>query len=289
MEHEILTPRPSDETISPVGKIDEVELLDGNKSLPYLKSKRANPLRLPGFDAHNPMRNNLLAALPDSDLQKFLPHLELVSMPINLVVCEGNELPQHVYFPTNSIVSLLYETQDGASVETAIVGREGLVGVNCFMGGGANQCRAIVKSAGYGFRSPVGALKEVFAHSSEMQQIFLCYANALFSQASQMAVCNRHHNVPQQLCRLLLMSLDRMNSNEIFMKQGSIAAMLGVRRESVTAAAAALQSDHLIHYQRGHITVTDRAGLEQRACECYAVVKKGYDHLSSICAPEHAH
>lgn len=251
--------------------------------VPQITSRRSVPVRIPGFDAHNPKQNQLLASLPEADFQRLLPHLELAAMPLNMVVCEGNDQMQHVYFLTNSIVSLLYETLDGASAETAVIGHEGMVGVTSFMGGGPAQCRAIVKSAGYGFRMKANVLKEEFGRSPSLQQALLRYTQALYFQASQMAVCNRHHNVVQQLCRMLLLSLDRLNTNELFMKQGSIAAMLGVRRESVTGAAAKLQEEGLIHYHRGHITINDRPGLEQRVCECYSVVRKEYDHLACGC------
>ena len=225
------------------------------------------PVRLAGLYGHNPRQNHLLA------------HLEFVSMPFGMTVCESDTAMQHAYFLTSSIVSLMYETRDGASSETAVVGNEGIVGVALFMGGGNSLNRAIVKSAGYGFRIKASLLKEEFSRGGPLQQMLLRYTQALLTQMSQTAVCNRHHSVVQQLCRWLLLSLDRLPSNEMSMTQGLIANMLGVRRESVAEAAGKLQDEGLIHYSRGHITIMDRVGLEARVCECYAGVKKEYDRL----------
>ncbi|CAN5474219.1 Crp/Fnr family transcriptional regulator [soil metagenome] len=242
------------------------------------------PLSLFNFEKHAPKQNHLLASLPDAEYQKLLPYLELEQMPANKVLFEVNSDLQYVYFLADSIVSLQYETQDGASAETAVIGREGLVGVTGLMSDRPSQCRAIVKSAGYGYRMKASVLSVAFFRSPLLQKVLLRYTQALMLQVSQMAVCNRHHSVVQQLCRLLLLSLDRSTGSELFMKQEAIAAMLGVRRESVTAAAAKLQDEGLIRYQRGHITICNRAGLEKRVCECYAVVKKEYDLLPCSCA-----
>jgi CRP-like cAMP-binding protein len=237
------------------------------------------PVRLAGLYGHNPRQNHLLAGLSDTDYDRILPHLEFVSMPFGMTVCEADTAMQHVYFLTSSIVSLMYETRDGASSETAVVGNEGVVGVALFMGGGNSLNRAIVKSAGYGFRLKASVLREEFSRGGVFQQMLLRYTQALLTQMSQTAVCNRHHSVVQQLCRWLLLSLDRLPSNEMSMTQGLIANMLGVRRESVAEAAGKLQDEGLINYSRGHIVITDRAGLEARVCECYAGVKKEYDRL----------
>lgn len=237
------------------------------------------PVRLAGLYGHNPRQNHLLAGLSEADYDRILPHLEFVSMPFGMTVCEADTAMQHVYFLTSSIVSLMYETRDGASSETAVVGNEGVVGVALFMGGGNSLNRAIVKSAGYGFRLKASILREEFSRGGVFQQMLLRYTQALLTQMSQTAVCNRHHSVVQQLCRWLLLSLDRLPSNEMSMTQGLIANMLGVRRESVAEAAGKLQDEGLINYSRGHIVITDRAGLEARVCECYAGVKKEYDRL----------
>ena len=237
------------------------------------------PLRISGLHGHNPKQNNILADLPDDDFARLLPHLEFVSMPFQMTICETGAHLKHVYFPTSSIVSLLYETKEGGSTETAVIGNEGLMGVTLFMGGGGSLHRAQIKSAGYGFRLSAGILNEEFHKGGALQHALLRYTQALLAQMSQTAVCNRHHSVGQQLCRWLLLSLDRLPSNEMSVSQGLIATMLGVRRESVTEAAGKLQEDGLIHYKRGHITVLNRKGLEGRACECYANVKREYDRL----------
>ncbi|CAN5123753.1 Crp/Fnr family transcriptional regulator [soil metagenome] len=249
----------------------------------FPETRRFVPLCVPGASGHDPRDNHLLASLPAADLQRILPRLELVAMPLNMVVAEASSEQHYVYFPTDSIVSLQYETQEGASIETTVIGREGLVGVSCFMGGGPTQGRAIVKSAGSAFRVKATLIRELFGSSPAVQRVLLRYTQALMFQASQMAVCNRHHNVVQQLCRMLLLSLDRSPTRELFMKQEAMAAMLGVRRESVTSAAAKLQEEGLINYSRGHITINNRAGLEKRVCECYSVVKKEYDQLPCAC------
>jgi CRP-like cAMP-binding protein len=236
------------------------------------------PVRITALYGHNPKQNQLLASLPEEDFERLLPHLEFISMPFDMTVCEADTQMHHVYFLSSSVVSLLYETRDGASAEIAVIGNEGIVGVTLFMGG-ASPNRAVVKSAGYGFRLKASVFMEEFRRGGALQQSLLRYTSALIAQMSHTAVCNRHHNVMQQLCRWLLLTLDRLPSNEMAVSQGLIATMLGVRRESVTEAAGKLQDEGMIQYRRGHITVLDRAGLEQRACECYAGVKKEYDRL----------
>lgn len=229
--------------------------------------------------SHTPQQSHLLAALPDDEFGRLQPHLELVPMPLGKVLYESGSQMRHVYFPTTSIVSLLYVLEDGASAEIAMVGNEGILGIALFMGGGTTPSRAVVQSAGHAYRLPAALLRDEFNRAGPMLHLLLRYTQALITQMAQTAVCNRHHTVDQQLCRWLLMSLDRLSSNELFMTQELIANMLGVRREGVTEAAGKLQDAGLIHYRRGHITVTDRAGLEARACECYQVVKKEFDRL----------
>jgi CRP-like cAMP-binding protein len=228
---------------------------------------------------HLPQQNYLLAALPPEARVRLFPHLELVPMPLGEVLYESGIRLRHVYFPTTCIVSLLYVMEDGASAEIAVVGNEGIIGVALFMGGETTTSRALTQSAGHAFRLKGQLLKDEFSRSGSMQHLLLRYTQALLTQMSQTAVCNRHHSVDQQLCRWLLLSLDRLASNKLVMTQELIANMLGVRREGVTAAAGALQSAGLIRYSRGRITVLDRPGLEKRACECYAVVKKEFDRL----------
>ncbi|OOG37714.1 Crp/Fnr family transcriptional regulator [Rhodanobacter sp. C06] len=230
-------------------------------------------------EASDPRRNRLLAALPQAEWGRWLPHLEPVNMPLGKVLYESGSRLSHVYFPTTSIVSLLYVMEDGASAEIAVVGNEGIVGISLFMGGESTPSRALVQSAGQGFRLKSDLMLQEFNRAGPVLHLLLRYTQALITQMSQTAVCNRHHSLDQQLCRWLLLSLDRLNSEELAMTQELIANMLGVRREGVTEAAGNLQQAGLIRYQRGHITVIDRAGLEQRTCECYAVVKKEYDRL----------
>lgn len=230
-------------------------------------------------DLHAPQQNHLLAALPPEEFRRLQPYLELVSMPLGSVLYESGSQMHYVYFPTTSIVSLLYVLQDGASAEIAMVGNEGILGIALFMGGGTTPSRAVVQSAGHGYRLQAAFLRDEFNRAGAMLHLLLRYTQALITQMAQTAVCNRHHTVDQQLCRWLLMSLDRLPTNEIFMTQELIANMLGVRREGVTEAAGKLQGAGLIHYRRGHITVIDRPGLESRACECYEVVKKEFDRL----------
>lgn len=224
-------------------------------------------------------RNHLLEALPASAYERLAPHLRLVPMKLGLVLYEPGVKLRHVYFPTTSIVSLLYVMEDGASAEIAIVGNEGMVGVSLFMGGETTPSRAVVQSAGEGIRMSAHLLKEEFGRFGPMLRLLLRYTQALITQMAQTAVCNRHHSVDQQLCRWLLLSLDRLSSNELSMTQELIANMLGVRREGVTEAAGKLQDAGLIRYRRGRITVLDRPGLEARSCECYQVVKTELDRL----------
>ena len=224
-------------------------------------------------------QNQLLAALPPADLARVSEKLETSVMPLGHVLYESGDKLQHVYFPTNSIVSLLYVMEDGASAEIAIVGNEGIVGISLFMGGETTPSRAIVQSAGQAFRVPSQVLKTEFRRAGPLQHVLLRYTQALITQMSQTAVCNRHHSVEQQLCRWLLMSLDRLGSAELSMTQKLIADMLGVRREGVTESAGKLQKLGLIEYSRGRIVVLDRAGVEKHACECYQVVKKEYERL----------
>jgi CRP-like cAMP-binding protein len=223
--------------------------------------------------------NHLLAALPTYIQQAWRAQLEPVQMPLGEVLYESGATLAHVYFPTTAIVSLLYVMEDGASAEIAVVGNEGIVGISLFMGGGSTPSRAVVQSAGEGFRLKAQVLKEEFNRAGPVLHLLLRYTQALITQMAQTAVCNRHHSLDQQLCRWLLLSLDRLRGDELIMTQELIANMLGVRREGVTEAALKLQSAGLIRYARGRITVLDRVGLEQRTCECYAVVKKEYDRL----------
>jgi CRP-like cAMP-binding protein len=224
-------------------------------------------------------KNLLLAALPDSEWQRWLPQLESVVMPLGQVLYESGDTLSHVYFPTTAIVSLLYVMENGASAEIAVVGKEGIVGISLFMGGESTPSRAVVQSAGAGFRLKAQMVKTEFNRAGPVLHLLLRYTQALITQMAQTAVCNRHHSLDQQLCRWLLLSLDRLQDNELMMTQELIANMLGVRREGVTEGALKLQHAGLISYSRGRITVLDRPGLEKRTCECYAVVKKEYDRL----------
>jgi CRP-like cAMP-binding protein len=226
-----------------------------------------------------PSDNQLLAALPAAELERWLPRLEWVEMPLGHVVYESGKVQSHVYFPTTAIVSLLYVLENGASAEIAVVGNEGLVGVSLFMGGGSTPSRAVVQSGGQGFRLSAQAMKEEFDRAGPVLHLLLRYTQALITQMAQTAVCNRHHSLDQQLCRWLLLSMDRLQGTELVMTQELIANMLGVRREGVTEGATKLQQAGLIKYSRGRISVLDRLGLEKRTCECYAVVKKEYDRL----------
>jgi CRP-like cAMP-binding protein len=226
-----------------------------------------------------PTQNHLLAALPAADYQRLLADLELVSLPLGMALYESGGELDYVYFPTDCIVSLLYVMKSGASAEIAVVGYEGLLGVSLFMGGESTPSRAVVQSAGTAYRLPSNILKREFARSGPMRRLLLRYTQALITQMAQTAVCNRYHTVDQQLCRWLLLSLDRLYSNELHMTQELIANMLGVRREGVTEAAGRLQTAKLIHYSRGRIKVLDRPKLEERVCECYAVVSQESDRL----------
>jgi CRP-like cAMP-binding protein len=228
---------------------------------------------------HLPTQNLLLAALPKPEFERLLPHFELIPMTLGSVLYESGGRLEHVYFPTTSIVSLLYVMEDGASAEIAVVGNEGILGVSLFMGGETTPSRAVVQSAGYGYRLRANYMKLEFNRGGPLLHLLLRYTQALITQMSQTAVCNRHHSLEQQLCRWLLLSLDRLPTSELTMTQELIANMLGVRREGVTAAAGNLQRAGVISYSRGRITVTDRPKLEATVCECYSVVKKEYDRL----------
>jgi CRP-like cAMP-binding protein len=227
----------------------------------------------------DPRQNRLIGHLPDADFQRWLPQLEWVDMPLGAVMYESGRPMSHVYFPTTSIVSLLYVMEDGASAEIAVVGNEGLVGIALFMGGETTPSRAVVQSAGEGWRLRAKTVKDEFESLGPVMHLLLRYTQALITQMAQTAVCNRHHSLDQQLCRWLLLSLDRLRGNHLVMTQELIANMLGVRREGVTEAALKLQRRGLIRYTRGHITVLDRSGLEESTCECYGVVKAEYDRL----------
>jgi CRP-like cAMP-binding protein len=246
---------------------------DDPPSLAIDRSPRAAPGR------PSPHQNHLLDALPASDYERVASHLELVPMKLGDVLYESGATLRYVYFPTTSIISLLYVMEDGASAEIAIVGNEGVLGISLFMGGDTTPSRAVVQSAGFAFRLRAQLLKDEFARFGPTMQLLLRYTQALITQMSQTAVCNRHHSVDQQLCRWLLLSLDRLQSNELSMTQELIANMLGVRREGVTEAAGKLQKAGMIRYQRGRITVLDRPGVEARSCECYQVVKAEFDRL----------
>ena len=233
----------------------------------------------------DPLQNHLLAAFSASERERLFPQLELVPMPLGKVLYESGDVLRYVYFPTNCIISLLYVLADGASAEISVVGNEGLIGIALFMGGETTPSRAIVQSAGFAYRLAGQQLKDEFHRNGEVQLLLLRYTQALLTQMAQTAVCNRHHSVDQQLCRWLLLSLDRLPSNKLTMTQELIANMLGVRREGVTEAAGKLQKLGVIAYRRGQITVLDRARLEGLSCECYAVVKKETDRLLPLHLP----
>ncbi|MHB8347729.1 MAG: Crp/Fnr family transcriptional regulator [Acidiferrobacterales bacterium] len=227
-----------------------------------------------------PNGNRLLATLPAQIFNRLLPQLKPVSLPLGKVIYESGGELEHVYFPVpGCIVSMLYVLEDGSSAEIAVVGNEGMVGIALFMGGGTTPSRAVVQSAGQAFELTGDTLKKEFERHGDLQHLLLRFTQALITQMSQTAVCNRHHSVEQQLCRWLLLSLDRLATNELTMTQELIANMLGVRREGVTEAAGKLQAKKFISYNRGRITVLDRPGLEAQVCECYAVVKNEYDRL----------
>jgi CRP-like cAMP-binding protein len=229
--------------------------------------------------AVEPRENALLGALPDAEFARWLPHLEPVELPLGAVLYEAGNRLTHVYFPTTAIVSLIYVMDSGATTEIAIVGSDGVVGVSLFMGGESTTSRAVVQSAGLGYRLKAGQMMQEFNRTGPAMNLLLRYTQALITQMAQTAVCNRHHSLDQQLCRWLLLSMDRLRSNELAVTQELIANLLGVRREGVTEAAGRLHAAGLITYRRGRITVIDRAQLERRSCECYAVVKREYDRL----------
>ena len=228
---------------------------------------------------NDPHQNHLLDALLNADYDRLFPNLELVELPLGEVLYESGGKLKYVYFPTTSIVSLLYVMEDGSSAEIAVVGNEGILGISIFMGGDTTPSRAVVQSAGHGYRMKAQLLKNEFNQAGPLQRLLLRYTQALITQMAQTAVCNRHHSVEQQLCRWLLLSIDRLSGNELNMTQELIANMLGVRREGVTEAAGKLHRAGLINYTRGRIVVIDRPGLEKRVCECYQVVKTEFDRL----------
>jgi len=236
--------------------------------------------------ASNPLQNRLLASLPNDSLQRLESNLHLVPMPLGQILHQQHVPFEFVFFPTTAAISLVSVLKDGASAEIGLIGKEGMVGTSLLMGGGDAACQALVQSAGEGYRLKVALLKTEFEQSPEVLHLLLRYVQSLMIQTSQTAVCNRHHSVDQQLCRWLLLTLDRITVNQVSMTQELIAQMLGVRREGVTAAAGKLQEAGLIHYSRGVITVVDRSGLELRSCECYATVKYETDRLVPI--PVHA-
>ncbi len=230
---------------------------------------------------HSPQQNHLLAALPTAEYEALAAHLELVPMLLGEMLYQPGEQLRHAYFPTTSIVSLHYVMESGASAESAGVGNEGMLGVTLFMGGNSTPSSAVVQTSGHAYRLAASVLKQEFSRAGSLQTLLLRYVQALMTQMAQIAACNRHHSVEQQLCRWLLMTLDRLPSNDLIMTQELIAGMLGVRREGITEAAGKLQKAGFLHYRRGHIAVLDRAGLEMRACECYAVVRKELIRLLS--------
>jgi CRP-like cAMP-binding protein len=233
----------------------------------------------PSRQALSPRQNQLLAALPVAEWVRWQPDLEPVDLSLGQVLCESGRTPEYAYFPTTAIVSLLYITQDGASAEIAVVGNDGVVGISLFMGGNATPSQAVVQSAGQCYRLRAQAVKKEVDRAGPVLNMLLRYTEAMIAQVAQTAVCNRYHTIDQQLCRRLLLSLDRLPSDELTMTQALAANLLGVRREGVTAAALKLQQAGVIRYGRGHIAVLDRRRLEQLACECYAVAKKEYDRL----------
>ena len=232
-----------------------------------------------GSPPHQLTQNHLLAALPAAELERLKPHLELIHMPLGDVLCESGGRLHYVYFPTSAIISLHYILENGASSEIAGVGNEGILGISLFMGGETTPSWATVQTAGYGYRLKAAMMQQEFNRPGPMQRLLLRYTQALIMQISQTAVCNRHHTIEQQLCRWLLLTLDRLNSEELTMTQELIASMLGVRREGITEAAGKLQNAGIIRYRRGHIMVLDRSGLETHVCECYNVVKKEFNRL----------
>jgi CRP-like cAMP-binding protein len=230
-------------------------------------------------ERHDPSENHILEALPAQVRERVFSHLELVELPLGTVLYESGATQKHIYFPTDCIISLLYVMQDGSSAEIAVVGNDGAIGISLFMGGETTPSRAVVQSAGAAYRLKASVLKAEFGCGGALHHLLLRYTQALITQMAQTAVCNRHHGVEQQFCRWLLLSLDRLPSNQLTMTQELIANMLGVRRVGVTEAAGKLQAAGVIDYRRGHITVLDRGRLEERVCECYAVVRNEYDRL----------
>ncbi len=233
--------------------------------------------------------NQLLMGLSTEIQRLIFPHLELILMPLGKLLHESGEILQHVYFPVDCIVSLLCDTKDGSSTEISVVGNEGMVGIATFMGGESTPSRAIVQSTGSAYRLSASHIKSAFSQHNEIRLLLLRYTQTLMTQMGQIAVCNRHHSIDQQLCRWLLLSLDRLPSNQLKITQELIANMLGVRREGVTEAAGKLQKQKIIEYRRGHITVLDRAKLETLSCECYAVIKKETDRLTPILTNTKSH
>jgi CRP-like cAMP-binding protein len=232
-------------------------------------------------DQSNTSLNHILSALPNDEFEFLAPHLELIAMPLGEMIYEPGMQLQHAYFPTTSIVSLHYVMESGSSAEFAGVGNEGMVGISLFMGGDTTSSSAVVQTAGQAYRIERRILKREFDRSGLLQKLLLRYTQALMTQMSQTAACNRHHSVEQQLCRWLLLTLDRMSTNDLIITQELVAGMLGVRREGITEAAGNLQRAGFINYRRGHISVLDRAGLDKNVCECYAVVKKEMNRLLS--------
>ena len=251
----------------------------GGFHLPGLLRGVACAMASPPRSRQDPRENRLLATLPDVDYHELLPHLEPLELPLGHAVSESGAPQGFVVFPVDSVVSLLYVLESGASTEIAVTGNEGLIGISLFMGGETTPSRAVVQSAGRGYRLRASILKRQFEAHGELQHLLLRFTQALITQMTQTAVCNRHHSLDQQLCRWLLLMLDRISGSELRMTQELMAAMLGVRREGVTEAAGNLQDAGLIKYKRGRIHILDRPGLEKRVCECYAVVKKEYDRL----------
>jgi CRP-like cAMP-binding protein len=231
--------------------------------------------------SHSTTQNHILAAIPAAEYERLAPHLELVTLPLGEVLSESGDRMPYVYFPTTAIISMLYVLEDGASAEIAVVGNEGILGISIFMGGETTPSRAVVRSAGAGYRLEAELLRQEFNRAGPVLRLLLRYTQALITQMTQTAVCNRHHSVEQQLCRALLLTLDRLSSNSLTMTQELIANMLGVRREGVTEAAGNLQRAGLIAYRRGHIDVLNRQGLQKAVCECYRVVKVEFDRLLS--------
>ena len=247
--------------------------------IPAIRLRDQGPIVKAIPSALPPSANGLLAALPAADYARIAPHLQSIPLPLGWSLYESGATMRHVYFPTAGIVSLLSVTENGATTEIALMGNEGLVGISLFMGGETTPSRAIVLSAGQAYRLRADFLMREFERGGELQHLLLRYTQALITQMAQTAVCNRHHALDQQLCRRLLLILDRLPTNKIQMTQELLANMLGVRREGVTEAAGHLQEAGLIHYRRGHITVLDRAKMEERACECYSVVRRETDRL----------